>query len=445
MPLLRRLNIFFTTGDQNKRRLCKPAVTRSLLCTSVIVLIISMLTHRMYFSQQQPTLPDLSDESALAKHLYKTMLRTILNAKTLSYESSFVFDISEPNNICNYHIWLKKPNYFYLEAVDSEGNKATYIGDGDHAWIYWPGGRLKRHHESMEQYKASKDNIYLKYPAPMGKYSISHKMVYLGIGWDLTVIDPASFMGYTDTLESTIDRYRYHGQAKVGDEDCYIVKVVYMGDQRNRIFWISTHDLLPRKLRDVVKLEDGDIITEENWYNIVLNEEMPLAKFLWNPPSNWSPLQLPTWKDKVLKAGTLAPDFDLMTTMGRKLKLSDLRGKIVWLVFWRVGCPPCRTELAYLEQIYKKYSHLNFTVIGFNFSDSNEFVAKFLKENDLTFPTILDHSDEAIKTGFFTYGARLTPLSYLIDPNGTIQDVFAGESSDPNSEIVRKLQEMLGF
>ena len=46
---------------------------------------------------------------------------------------------------------------------------------------------------------------------------------------------------------------------------------------------------------------------------------------------------MPPIEDGLLKPGTKAPDFDLASADGKRIKLSDYRGQVVWFYIWRAG------------------------------------------------------------------------------------------------------------
>lgn len=50
-----------------------------------------------------------------------------------------------------------------------------------------------------------------------------------------------------------------------------------------------------------------------------------------------------------------ALDFTLYDQYGKEHKLSDYRGKKVFLNFWATWCPPCRSEMPHIEDLYKEY------------------------------------------------------------------------------------------
>ncbi len=82
--------------------------------------------------------------------------------------------------------------------------------------------------------------------------------------------------------------------------------------------------------------------------------------------------------------------------------------------------------MCHLQQLHEKYKDKGLVILGFNFSDDKQIALDFLHENSATFPNILDASDEAIKTGFITYGAAATPVNYVLDRDGKIVAAWIG-------------------
>lgn len=52
----------------------------------------------------------------------------------------------------------------------------------------------------------------------------------------------------------------------------------------------------------------------------------------------------------IVKVGDTAPDFEMKLTDGRKVKLSELKGKVVMLQFTASWCGVCRKEMPLLKK-----------------------------------------------------------------------------------------------
>lgn len=136
-----------------------------------------------------------------------------------------------------------------------------------------------------------------------------------------------------------------------------------------------------------------------------------------------------------LKAGVKAPDFELKTLTGESVKLSDLKGKKVMLNFWATWCPPCKKEMPEMEQFYNE-SGDQITILAVNI-DPQLDVQKFVDENKITFPVLLDEEDAVNET----YQILTIPTTYFIDSKGIIQHTFFGSMTlDDMKEWTNKLK-----
>jgi len=290
-------------------------------------------------TQQEPRSNSQFQNEPAARALYDQMIKSMRAAETLSYESRYRWEAkNETLGDCTYTVWLKKPNYFRVETVKASGDQGgILVGDGDFLWIYWPRGRPRFSYEDNEAaYEKTRMKTYMKKPTPLGKHSIGHEVGLLGADMLMPTLDPSTFHGYTDSLQPYVDGVRSLGTEKVGNEECDGIEVSIMKGQRSWYLWLSKGDHLPRRLKEVVRVS-YEIIQHEEWSNIAINGEIPREKFVWKPPEEWQQWRLAKPEERLLKPGQAAPDFELASADGSRIKLSDYRGKIVWLYVWRAG------------------------------------------------------------------------------------------------------------
>jgi peroxiredoxin len=122
-------------------------------------------------------------------------------------------------------------------------------------------------------------------------------------------------------------------------------------------------------------------------------------------------------------AGHPAPDFELVSTDGETIRLSDFRGTPVILNFWATWCGPCRAEFPDFQQAAVDNAD-RLVIIGINNSsaDQVDLVPGFLEEFGITFPIVLDEDGSTAKT----YRILGLPTTIFIDSSGTVDEVFTG-------------------
>jgi peroxiredoxin/outer membrane lipoprotein-sorting protein len=384
-----------------------------------------------------------SADEAAGSTPYDLLRETMRKAETLIWEGEYRREYGGvERGRCTYRVWLKKPNYARVEARVEGELRGVLVLDGEHCWIHWPSGRYFRYGwEDDSEYERTRFHAYMKEAAPIGLYSISRRTVRLNAGMSMTIMDPSFFHGTPD-LHAHLDGVTRIGTEKVGGEECDLVEASFMGGQRSHYLWLSRRDHLPRKLREVVRA-GLEVVHEELWSNVQIDEPMPDDLFAWEPPEEWEEFRIPEREEGLLKPGTEAPDFEVVALDGRRIKLSDSRGKVVWLYFWKVGCPPCRRQMPELEELYKRYRDKGLLVVGLDLVDDREIAAAFLREHGVTFPNIVESSRAVRNTITEKYetlsGMQAVPLDYIIDREGKVADAFYGDEVDRGRAVLEKL------
>jgi len=117
-----------------------------------------------------------------------------------------------------------------------------------------------------------------------------------------------------------------------------------------------------------------------------------------------------------LAEGNRAPAFTIKTLDDEVVALSDLRDRVVLLNFWGTWCGPCRREMPEFEKAYEEWNAQGFEILAIAYNDTEEAMASFRDEFDLSFPLALDDSGEINNA----YGIQTRPSSYLLDRDGVI-------------------------
>lgn len=136
-----------------------------------------------------------------------------------------------------------------------------------------------------------------------------------------------------------------------------------------------------------------------------------------------------------LLVGNLAPDFVLALKGGGEVKLSELRGKPVFLNISTTWCGPCQKEFPEVEKILQKYGE-EMHIFVVSAGETVEDVDAYFNEKPYTFPIAYDPKGEMSNA----YNVQFIPQSYFIDASGVITEYIPGASTfESMSEIIQKM------
>ena len=132
-------------------------------------------------------------------------------------------------------------------------------------------------------------------------------------------------------------------------------------------------------------------------------------------------------------------DFELQDLSGETRRLSDFKGKVVFLNFWATWCGPCRFEMPSMETLYRRFKGSGLEIVAVNLQEDRGSVQRFVDEQGLSFHVLLDTTGRIGAT----YGARSIPTTYIIDRDGFVRAGTVGAREWDTEEYVRFFEKLL--
>lgn len=138
-----------------------------------------------------------------------------------------------------------------------------------------------------------------------------------------------------------------------------------------------------------------------------------------------------------IKIGGKYVDFEQTNALGKKIKLSDIKGKYILLEFWGSWCGPCRQDNPELVKTYNAYKSKGFEILGVAADNDKAQWLKAIKDDGLPWENVTDlkgNKNDVV----FMYGISAYPTNYLIDENGIIiaKDLRGKKLSDKLAELL---------
>jgi peroxiredoxin len=145
---------------------------------------------------------------------------------------------------------------------------------------------------------------------------------------------------------------------------------------------------------------------------------------------------------RVLLAGMIAPDFNLIDRMGKSVALSQYRSKVVLIDFWQTWCPPCVEEIPYLKSLQQKYKSQGLVILGVTDRLGQDGVEKWremAREKAINYATLIDEKG----TIAAQYNVSGYPHKFIIDRNGRLVYDKRGYLRGDEAELERELLKAL--
>ncbi len=140
-----------------------------------------------------------------------------------------------------------------------------------------------------------------------------------------------------------------------------------------------------------------------------------------------------------------AQDFAFVTTKGKHLQLSDLRGRVVVLDFWASWCVPCRKEFPFLIRLYEDFNLNSKThsleVIAINLDEHSDKMDKFLAGLYRTVPFMVTQDPKGKLPRLYKVDAM--PTTVFIDRSGRVRYRHRGFKQSYKKIYEQELTELL--
>jgi thiol-disulfide isomerase/thioredoxin len=135
--------------------------------------------------------------------------------------------------------------------------------------------------------------------------------------------------------------------------------------------------------------------------------------------------------------GKPAPAFTLLDLNGKKVSLSDFKGRPLVVNFWGTYCAPCKIEMPWLQEFSLKYAADGFRVVGITYDSEvgRDTIAQTTQRLGVTYPILLS-TPKAEKD--YLSNTEALHMSFYVDKTGKVIEITAGLGSKDELEAMVK-------
>jgi peroxiredoxin len=205
-------------------------------------------------------------------------------------------------------------------------------------------------------------------------------------------------------------------------------------------YWINKHDSIPIQLTIARDLKVGNELLVEFEKYVLTKYELnyKIDSTLFTMKSIPEDIDLRYFErletGKPLETGDIAPNWNLVSSNGEMVDLSDYRGELVLIDFFFAGCPPCIEMLPGLTSLYEKYRNQGLQIIGISNTDTKKTLEYFKERHGINYPLLIGNHDVGN-----SYNITEVPALFLIDQKGILlHPKFNDESLEKLENIIRQ-------
>lgn len=328
--------------------------------------------------------------------------------------------------------------YYLLDEGFGELNSYSYYAElKESAFLKLSDSLLKVELELLENYKKSmltrfyefqKMKIEYSYKSKLNNYESMHKMLTNDMGFVVSSSFPDPFKDinlnnaewvnafeYTNVVEAYLHKMASKDIAEKSETNYFLafyknmealIKLPYLREKF--AFSIGRNNL--------IYTNDLDLVYERTISNITDTAKIELVKSIYK-------------RLKALQDGTLVPEFEFANLKGEMVKLSDFKGRFVYIDIWATWCGPCMYEMPYLRKLEDTLSNKNITFISICKDDYKENWERSLKNSESK--SIQLFAEEGNDKFFKDFIVSAIPRFILLDKDGKIINSNAKRPSDP--------------
>ena len=133
--------------------------------------------------------------------------------------------------------------------------------------------------------------------------------------------------------------------------------------------------------------------------------------------------------------------FTVRDLEGKKLDMSDLKGKVIFLNLWATWCGPCRVEMPSIQNLYNSVDKekVAFVILSLDQDDDHKKVVQYIRDKEFTFP-VYQPATPLPKL----LRVNTIPTTFIIGPDGKVKSKKTGMANYDTDEMREFLKGLSG-